>query len=137
MLTREYVAYYKLIKSIATFLKHFIRHLQVNLLLDIWRDYREETLQQVHKRPQSLPEPPAARERLKQEICFFVENLRERAQREGRYVIDHGRACVTEDLNRKGQTKSSPFYCEKDFFYWFYSFVNVTKERYADLHIAL
>ena len=54
------------------------------MLLEIWREYREETMEQAQNRPQSLPEPPAARERLKQEICFFVETLRERAEREGR-----------------------------------------------------
>ena len=44
-------------------------------------------MEQEQNRPPALPEPPAARERLKQEICFFVESLRERAEREGRYAL--------------------------------------------------
>ncbi len=60
-----------------------MKFFQINLLLDIWRDYREETEDEGRQTP-NLPEPPAARDRLKQEIRFFVENIRERAQREGR-----------------------------------------------------
>ena len=44
-------------------------------------------MEQAQNQPSALPEPPAARERLKQEICFFVESLRERAEREGRYAL--------------------------------------------------
>ena len=33
-----------------------------------------------------LPEPPAARDRLKQEIKFFVESIREKMKEQGRFV---------------------------------------------------
>ena len=31
-----------------------------------------------------LPEPPAARERLKQEVLFFIENIRQKTLEDGR-----------------------------------------------------
>ena len=50
-------------------------------------------MEKAQNRPPALPEPPAARERLKQEICFFVESLRERAEREGRYALRKLKPC--------------------------------------------
>ena len=57
---------------------------QITMLLEIWRDYREETDNNVPNT--MLPEPPAARERLVQEIRFFIENIREKAKENGKYV---------------------------------------------------
>ena len=54
---------------------------QINTLLEIWRDYREET-SRVQKKPR-LPEPPGHRERLIQEIQFFVDNVKEKAKNQG------------------------------------------------------
>ena len=50
-------------------------------------------MEEAQNRPPTLPEPPAARETLKQEICFFVESLRERAEREGRYALRKLKPC--------------------------------------------
>lgn len=56
-------------------------HQEVETLLDIWRDYRNETENNLmyHR----LPEPPAARDRLIQEIRFFVDSIREKADDAG------------------------------------------------------
>lgn len=35
---------------------------------------------------QRLPEPPGMRDRLVQEIRFFIENVKEKAQEHGRYA---------------------------------------------------
>lgn len=56
-------------------------HEEINILLEIWRDYREET-SRVQKKPR-LPEPPGHRERLIQEIQFFVDNVKEKAKNQG------------------------------------------------------
>ncbi len=53
------------------------------MLRDIWRDYRDET-DEISAHRSFLPEPPAARERLKQEIRFIVENIRVKAKENGR-----------------------------------------------------
>ena len=55
---------------------------QIDTLLEIWQEYRAETQEQLicHR----LPEPPAVRDRLKQEILFFVESLRQKATEKGR-----------------------------------------------------
>ena len=55
--------------------------IQVNTLLDIWRDYRDETTGGLNQK--SFPEPPVFRDRLRQEICFFVESIREKADEHG------------------------------------------------------
>lgn len=57
-------------------------HQEAETFLDIWREYREET-NCIVQMPKRLPEPPALRERLRQEICFFVEQIREKAERTG------------------------------------------------------
>lgn len=55
--------------------------IQIETLLEIWRDYREETL---HVKPMSkLPEPPGLRDRLVQEIQFFVDSVKEKAKNQG------------------------------------------------------
>lgn len=56
-------------------------HEEVDTLLEIWRDYRDET---SRTQPASrLPEPPGLRDRLVQEIQFFVGSLKEKARHQG------------------------------------------------------
>ncbi|XP_053395659.1 uncharacterized protein LOC123525787 [Mercenaria mercenaria] len=56
-------------------------HEEIDTLLEIWRDYREET---EHAKPMSkLPEPPGLRDRLIQEIQFFVDSVKEKAKYQG------------------------------------------------------
>ena len=57
---------------------------QAQLLVEIWRDYHEETLCQPVRR--RLPEPPDQREMLKAEINFFVQSIQEKARAHGRLV---------------------------------------------------
>ncbi|CAH1774305.1 unnamed protein product [Owenia fusiformis] len=57
-------------------------HEEVDTLLDIWRDFRDETTQEDSS--SFLPEPPEMRDRLTQQIRFFVENIREKAKGQGR-----------------------------------------------------
>ncbi len=58
---------------------------KIQTLLSIWRDFRENTQKELqHNR---LPEPPAARERLKAEIQFFVTSIRDKAKENGRLLI--------------------------------------------------
>ncbi|XP_064625222.1 coiled-coil domain-containing protein 24-like [Lineus longissimus] len=57
-------------------------HLEVDTLLEIWRDFRDDSIKE--RSSERLPEPPAVRDRLRQEIMFFVENIREKAGKEGR-----------------------------------------------------
>ncbi len=58
-------------------------HGEIDTLLEIWRDYRNETMLNIGQMRQSkkealnLPEPPNQRETLKKEIEFFVRQLRE------------------------------------------------------------
>ena len=55
---------------------------QIDMLLEIWREVREES-EETSRAQSSLPEPPDQRDRLVQEICFFVENVKEKAKRKG------------------------------------------------------
>lgn len=67
-------------------------HNEIDTLLEIWRDYRNETLVSLNKlkqqqqqqqqsgpgaRVNNLPEPPNVRETLKREIVLFVRQMRE------------------------------------------------------------
>lgn len=60
-------------------------HNEIDSLLEIWRDYRNETMVTLNKIKQdsvssktsNLPEPPNIRETLKQEIRLFVTQMRE------------------------------------------------------------
>lgn len=55
-------------------------HQEVNMLMEIWRDYNDETeIENKHK----LAEPPHMRDRLIQEISFLAENIREKSLRKG------------------------------------------------------
>ncbi|XP_005101822.1 coiled-coil domain-containing protein 24 isoform X2 [Aplysia californica] len=62
-------------------------HDEVNMLLDIWREMRDEEENNATAR-RGLPEPPNQRERLIQEICFFVDSVKEKAKRKG-FDPDH------------------------------------------------
>ena len=57
--------------------------IQVELLLSIWNDYRQE-VQQEQPPKSRLPEPPAQRELLKAEIKFFIDSIHEKAKAHGR-----------------------------------------------------
>ncbi|XP_046549033.1 coiled-coil domain-containing protein 24-like [Haliotis rubra] len=59
-------------------------HEEVSTLLSILQDYRMETSESEPLKV--LPEPPQQRERLIQEISFFVENIKAKAKSKG---IDH------------------------------------------------
>ncbi|XP_067679488.1 coiled-coil domain-containing protein 24-like [Haliotis asinina] len=59
-------------------------HEEVSTLLSILQDYKLETSES--EPPKVLPEPPQQRERLIQEISFFVENIKAKARSKG---IDH------------------------------------------------
>lgn len=56
-------------------------HAEIDTLLEIWRDYRYET--DDMQPAKILPEPPGLRGRLIQEIQFFVDNVKEKAQNQG------------------------------------------------------
>jgi len=57
-------------------------HGEVEMLLDIWREMKDEDENSATLR-RGLPEPPNIRERLIQEIVFFVDNVKEKAVRKG------------------------------------------------------
>ncbi|XP_048761894.2 sodium-dependent lysophosphatidylcholine symporter 1-like [Ostrea edulis] len=54
--------------------------IEIDTLLDIWRDYRDETNENSKEK---LPEPPGLRDRLVQEIQFFIENVKEKSKLQG------------------------------------------------------
>lgn len=61
-------------------------HQEIDTLLDIWRDYRDETLSSLNQIIVSnsssktfLPEPPDQRDRLIREINFFLKQMREKS----------------------------------------------------------
>ncbi|XP_071119821.1 coiled-coil domain-containing protein 24-like isoform X2 [Haliotis cracherodii] len=56
-------------------------HEEVSTLMSIWHDYKMETRQSEPPKP--LPEPPQQRERLIQEISFFVANVKDKAKSTG------------------------------------------------------
>ena len=65
--------------------------MQASTLQEIWRQVREDSDLEVaeigtSEMPTSLPEPPAVRERLVQEIQFFVEYLKQRSEEKGQAV---------------------------------------------------
>ncbi|XP_035681970.1 coiled-coil domain-containing protein 24-like [Branchiostoma floridae] len=71
-------------------------HAEVRTLLEIWQDYRDDTDQLIRTgsgrrsglRSGQLPEPPRQRELIVDEIKFLLQNLKERANSEGRNVQD-------------------------------------------------
>jgi hypothetical protein len=66
-------------------------HNEIDTLLEIWRDYRNETMVSLNKIKQNmnkttnLPEPPNIRETLKKEIRFFVTQMREVYREEDKF----------------------------------------------------
>ncbi|XP_074641999.1 coiled-coil domain-containing protein 24-like [Tubulanus polymorphus] len=87
-------------------------HSEVETLLEIWRDFRDEMQRDFAS--QRLPEPPVIRERLCQEIKFFIENIREKASNDRNLgillsqnkpdVIDY---CMTPRSNDSGFSRPS------------------------------
>lgn len=59
-------------------------HREVEMLLDIWQELRSESDKAIKRPNGALPEPPGVRERLKQEISFFLQSMRSKAEDEGR-----------------------------------------------------
>ncbi|XP_076462816.1 uncharacterized protein LOC143295136 [Babylonia areolata] len=57
-------------------------HNEIDMLLEIWRDYQDETESETPK-VHTLAEPPHIRERLIHEICFLAEGVREKSLRKG------------------------------------------------------
>ena len=67
-------------------------HNEVDTLLEIWRDYRHETMtgidelkDTISKTNTLLPEPPNVRETLKKEITMFVKQMREHFKEEDKF----------------------------------------------------
>ena len=67
-------------------------HNEIDTLLEIWRDYRNETMvslnqikQNISKTHNNLPEPPNIRDTLKKEIRFFVTQMREHFKEEDKF----------------------------------------------------
>jgi hypothetical protein len=71
-------------------------HNEIDSLLEIWRDYRNETYMQLNKSNGNsklngigggggLPEPPNIRETIKKEIAFFVRQMREQHKTEATF----------------------------------------------------
>ncbi|KAL8580552.1 hypothetical protein ACOMHN_057995 [Nucella lapillus] len=58
-------------------------HNEVQMLLEIWQDYKDDTESEEHHNVRPLPEPPHVRERLIQEICFLAESVREKSASKG------------------------------------------------------
>ena len=56
------------------------------MLLDIWREMKDEE-ETLATSVRGLPEPPNIRDRLIQEIVFFVDNVKEKAKKKGLYVF--------------------------------------------------
>ncbi|XP_076441163.1 coiled-coil domain-containing protein 24-like [Babylonia areolata] len=57
-------------------------HNEVQMLLEIWKDCKEESESENHHLL-PLAEPPHVRERLIQEICFLAESVREKSASKG------------------------------------------------------
>lgn len=67
--------------SLCNFTSALLYTHQVNTLLEIWRQVKEEAgkLRKTPSQSARLAEPPHVRERLVQEIKFFIAHLRSRA----------------------------------------------------------
>ncbi|XP_022107655.1 coiled-coil domain-containing protein 24-like [Acanthaster planci] len=97
-------------------------HTEVEALLEIWRDFRQES-ETALPPAKALPEPPLLRKSLKGQIRILVESLKERAKEEGRdsglslsrrssevldYVLDDSpRECSTPPGLRRPSTAVS------------------------------
>ena len=66
-------------------------HNEIDSLLEIWRDYRNETNQNLNrgkggsKNSSFMPEPPNIRDTIKKEINFFVKQMREQYKTEATF----------------------------------------------------
>ncbi|CAH1266949.1 CCDC24 [Branchiostoma lanceolatum] len=90
-------------------------HAEVRTLLEIWQDYRDDTDQLIRAGSSGrsslgsgrLPEPPRQRELIVDEIKFLLQNLKERANSEGRNVQDllskHNPGVIQYALTDKGK----------------------------------
>jgi len=59
-------------------------HEELHAFLEIWRDCRCNSQKtEEYVKSTRLPEPPGMRDRLVQEIRFFIENVKEKAQEQG------------------------------------------------------
>ncbi|XP_062600729.1 sodium-dependent lysophosphatidylcholine symporter 1-like [Saccostrea cucullata] len=84
---------------------------EIETLLDIWRDYRDETNDNCKEK---LPEPPGLRDRLVQEIQFFIENVKEKSRLQGLnperiLATGHNKAVLdyTMEVSRPGTARGS------------------------------
>ncbi|KAI8510538.1 Coiled-coil domain-containing protein 24 [Branchiostoma belcheri] len=95
-------------------------HTEVRTLLEIWQDYRDDTEQLIRRGSGGgsglgsglLPEPPRQRELIVDEIKFLLQNLKERANSEGRNVQDllskHNPGVIQYALTDKATVGSRP-----------------------------
>ncbi len=92
-------------------------HNEVDNLLEIWRDFREETSMKLNRSSHlknsysSLPEPPNIRETIKKEITFFVKQMREQYKTEDAFckqIINnkHNLSVINYALNQANSTDS-------------------------------
>jgi hypothetical protein len=95
-------------------------HNEIDSLLEIWRDYRNETMVSLNQIKQSinsktnLPEPPNIRETLKKEIRFFVKQMREQFKEEDKFcrqivANNHNLNVINYVLNSASQSNEAIF----------------------------
>ena len=95
-------------------------HNEIDTLLEIWRDYRNETMVSLNQIKQSinnktnLPEPPNIRETLKKEIRFFVKQMREQFKEEDKFcrqivANNHNLNVINYVLNSASQSNETIF----------------------------
>lgn len=92
-------------------------HNEIDSLLEIWRDYRNETNENLNrgggKISSFMPEPPNIRETIKKEINFFVKQMREQYKTEAtfcRQIINnkHNLNVINYVLNTASSTSGDP-----------------------------
>ncbi|KAK6180038.1 hypothetical protein SNE40_012259 [Patella caerulea] len=85
-------------------------HQEVETLLDIWRSFREES--QINPKSTKLPEPPEIRERLIQEIVFFVKGVKDKANNGGvdpeKIISKHNSGVINYALQTSRSGSSTP-----------------------------
>lgn len=98
-------------------------HNEIDTLLEIWRDYRNDTLSALNQgqtKPYSfMPEPPNIRETIKKEITFFVKQIREQCKTEEtfcRQIINnkHNLNVINYVLNASSSNNNPTVYNLKD-----------------------
>ena len=94
-------------------------HNEVDTLLEIWRDYRHETMtgiselkETLSKTSAVLPEPPNVRETLKKEITMFVKQMREHFKEEDKFsrqivANNHNLSVINYVLNTQSEADVS------------------------------